>query len=115
MKQTDQDRVSEQGTVKDPALVVRQRRLLNRWSMFALFFVSSAATVGYVSNVIAVNKMSSERDQLRRAVDSMRILNQSLRTESFRLQSADRITSIATTRLGMIAPPEAPTVLTDHK
>lgn len=114
MNSKDQDRFSDKGPISEPAPVVKQRRLLNRWSMFALFFVSSAATVGYVSNVIAVNKLSSERDQMRRAVDSMRILNQSLRTESFRLQSADRIISIATTRLGMIAPPEAPTVLTEH-
>ena len=96
---------------KETPPIVQQRRLLNRWSMFALFFVTAATTVGYVSNVISVNKLSAESEALRHDVDSLRALNQSLRTESFRLQSAERITTIATERLGMIPPAEAPVVI----
>jgi len=96
---------------KETAPIVQQRRLLNRWSMFALFFITASATVGYVSNVIAVNKLSAEAEDLRHDVDSLKALNQALRTEAFRMQSAERITSIATEKLGMLPPAEAPTVI----
>ena len=99
--------------IKESPTIVKQRRLLNRWSLFALFFISALATVGYVSNVIAVNSLSNEVDRLHHEHDSLTTLNQSLRTESYRLQSAERITSIATQKLGMIPPPEAPVVLSE--
>lgn len=100
-----------QTPVKESPTLVKQRRLLNRWSLFALFFISAVATVLYVSNVITVNALSNEADTFRRQRDSLRILNQSLRTESFKLQSAERITRIAGDRLGMIPPEEAPVVI----
>jgi cell division protein FtsL len=96
---------------KEPTAIVQQRRLLNRWSLFALFFISASATVLYVSNVIAVNKLSNETEILRKQRDSLETLNKSLRTETFRLQSADRVVRIATEKLGMIPPPEAPVVV----
>lgn len=96
---------------KESPTLVKRRRLLNRWSIFALIFVSAVATVLYVSNVIAINRLLKETDTLRRSVDSIRIVNHSLRTEVYRLQSSERITRIATERLGMIPPPKAPTVL----
>lgn len=97
--------------VKEAPTIVQQRRLLNRWSLFALFFISAAATVGYVSNVITVNNLSNEVDKLRHERDSLHHLNHSLRTESYRLQSAERVTRIATQELKMIPPEVAPTVL----
>ena len=101
----------EDSATKEAAPIVKQRRLLNRWSLFALFFISALATVGYVSNVITVNQLSTQVDELRTSRDSLKRLNQSLRTESYRLQSAERVTRIATQKLGMVAPEEAPTVL----
>jgi cell division protein FtsL len=97
--------------VKEPTAIVQQRRLLNRWSLFALFFISAAATVLYVSNVIAVNKLSNDTEQLRRQSDSLETLVKSLRTESYRLQSAEHVTGVATEKLGMIPPPAAPVVI----
>lgn len=96
---------------KEPTALVQQRSLLNRWSIFALVFVSAISTVLYVSNVIGVKKLLVETDVLQRRIDSLRTVNESLRTESYRLQSADRITRIAQERLGLIPPPQAPTVL----
>lgn len=101
----------EPAPVKENPTIVKQRRLLNRWSLFALFFISAVATVGYVSNVLTVNKLSTKVDRLRKDRDSLQNLNQSLRTESYRLQSAERVTRIATQKLKMIPPEEAPTVL----
>lgn len=100
---------------KEAPVIVRQRRLLNRWSTFALVIVSAVFTVLYVSNVIAVKKLVVESDTLKRRIDSLQAVNESLRTESYRLQSADRITGIAQERLGLIPPPTAPTVLQPHK
>ncbi len=97
--------------VKEPAAIVQQRRLLNRWSLFALFFISAAATVLYVSNVIAVNSLSNEVENLKHQRDSLETLTKSLRTESYRLQSAEHVTRIATEKLGMIPPQEAPIVI----
>lgn len=105
----------EPAPVPESKQIATQRRLLNRWSLFALFAISAAFTVLYVSNVIAVNKLSAECEALRQDADSLNVLNQSLRTESYRLQSAERITRIATEKLGMVAPEEAPTVLTEKE
>lgn len=99
-------------TSKEPKALVQQRRLLNRWSIFLLFFVSAAATVLYVSNVIRVNQLLRETEAMRRSVDSLQMVNQSLRAETYRLQSAERITRVAVEHLGMVPPPRAPTVLT---
>ena len=97
--------------VKESPTLVRQRRLLNRWSIFALVFVSALATVLYVNNVITVDKLLRETDAMKKSADSLRTVNQSLQTEVFRLQSAERVTRIATEQLGMVPPPQAPTVI----
>jgi len=101
-----------QRPVKESPTLVRQRRLLNRWSIFALVFVSALATVLYVNNVITVNRLLRDSEAMRKSVDSLRDVNRSLQTEVFRLQSAERVTRIATERLGMTPPPQAPTVFT---
>jgi cell division protein FtsL len=93
---------------KESPSLVKQRRLLNRWSIFALVFVSAVSTVLYV---IAVKKLLVETEDLNRKIDSLRTVNESLRTETYRLQSSERITRVATERLGLIPPPKAPTVL----
>ena len=107
----EEDIVQPVGPGKESPTIVKQRRLLNRWSLFALFFISAAGTVGYVSNVISVNKLSAEANSMKKQRDSMRVLIQSLRTESYRLQSAERVTRIAVQDLGMIPPDEAPSVI----
>lgn len=97
--------------VKEPTQIVKQRRLLNRWSIFILLFVSAVATVLYVSNVIQVNRLLREKDGLQHSLDSLHTVNQSLRTEVHRLQSSERITRIASEKLGMTPPTKAPRVL----
>jgi cell division protein FtsL len=111
----DDEQPLPQPAVKESPSLVKQRRLLNRWSIFALVFVSAASTVLYVSNVIAVKKLLVETEDLKRKIDSLRTVNESLRTETYRLQSSERITRVATENLGLIPPPKAPTVLEDTK
>jgi cell division protein FtsL len=95
----------------EPKALVRQRRLLNRWSMFALVIVSAASTVLYVSNVIRVNQLLRDIETTRRTNDSLQTVNQHLRAETYRLESADHITRVAVERLRMKAPQQAPVVL----
>ena len=95
----------------EPKALSQQRRLLNRWSLFALVIVSAASTVLYVSNVIRVNQLLRDTDQLRRSNDSLQVVNQHLRAETYRLQSAQHITRFAVERLRMQPPPQAPVVL----
>lgn len=78
-----------------------------------LVAVSASATVLYVNNVITLNHMQGRADALNKSIDSLRSLNQNLRAETYRLQSSERISRIATERLGMIASPKAPVVLTE--
>lgn len=97
---------------RNEAPAVRERRrLLNRWSLFALLVVSAIGTVLYVGNVLAVNTLLRDTATVQRNLDSVRAVNQSLQAETYRLQSAERVTRVATERLGMIPPPKAPTVL----
>lgn len=95
----------------EPKALVRQRRLLNRWSMFALVIVSAASTVLYVSNVIRVNQLLRDIESKRRSNDSLQTVNQHLRAETYRLESADHITRVAVERLHMKPPQQAPVVL----
>lgn len=97
--------------VNEPVQITRQRNLLNRWSFFALLIVSALFTFLYVSNVISVRKLLDHKELLSKRIDSIRNYNETLKTETYRLQSAQRITRIAQERLGLIPPKQAPTVI----
>lgn len=98
----------------EPPSIQRQRRLLNRWSIFLLLIVSAAATVLYVSNVVLVNRMLGDREIMHKQVDSLKAVNQSLLTEINKLESSERITRIAAERLGM-TPPSRPPIIVKRK
>lgn len=97
--------------VNEPVQITRQRNLLNRWSFFALLIVSALFTFLYVSNVISVRKLLDHKELLSKRIDSIRTYNETLKTETYRLQSAQRITRIAQEKLGLIPPKQAPTVI----
>ncbi|MFM8771442.1 MAG: FtsL-like putative cell division protein [Candidatus Kapaibacterium sp.] len=101
--------------VKEPVQIARQRNLLNRWSFFALLIVSALFTFLYVSNVIGVRKLLDQKELLNKRIDSIRTYNETLKTETYRLQSAQRITRIAQEKLGLIPPKQAPTVIDAKK
>lgn len=95
----------------EPAVIVERRRILNRWSVFALLFVSAGFTILYVSNVISVGKLLERKQALEKSLDSVKTVNKTLETETYRLQSAERITRLAQERLHLMPPPKAPVVL----
>ncbi|MEY3386874.1 MAG: hypothetical protein RIR53_1685 [Bacteroidota bacterium] len=102
---------TEQQPVKESPQIAKQRNLLNRWSVFALLIVSAAFTFLYVSNVIGVRKLLEQREILAKRIDSLKSVNETLKTETYRLQSAQRITRIAQDELGLVPPKQAPTVI----
>lgn len=101
----------QQVPIKESPQITQQRNLLNRWSMFALLIVSALFTFLYVSNVIRVRKLLEHKEVLTKHIDSLKAVNETLKTETYRLQSAQRITRIAQERLGLIPPKQAPTVI----
>lgn len=105
----------EQQPVKESPQIEQQRSLLNRWSVFALLIVSAAFTFLYVSNVIGVRKLLEQKEILSKRIDSLKSVNETLKTETYRLQSAQRITRIAQDHLGLIPPKQAPTEIDAKK
>lgn len=96
----------------EPGAVVKERRKLNRLSIFLLVVCSALGTILYVSNVVRVNELLQEVQTLERSRDSLVSANEALRIEATRLRSADRISHIAAEKLGMMQPQEAPVVIT---
>jgi cell division protein FtsL len=101
--------------VNESPQIAQQRNLLNRWSFFALLIVSALFTFLYVSNVISVRKLLEHKELVSKRIDSLKAVNETLKTETYRLQSAQRITRIAQERLGLVPPQQAPTVIDAKK
>ncbi len=90
---------------------IRQYRTLNRWSIFFLLLISSLIIVLFVSNTLEVNRLFEEVNTLRQEHRRLVQQNEVLQARSVRLQSPERITTIAREKLGMIHPSTAPEVL----
>lgn len=93
---------------KEPAVVTKTRRLLNRWSIFALLFVFSIAVVLFVSNALAVNQLVVDIGNLESEREKLLRQNELLRAKIIALSAPDRITEYARTQLGMIQAATAP-------
>ncbi len=79
-----------------------------RWGM--LLLVSSIAIIAsfFVSQVIIINKLLSDIEMNERKISSIHSTSEALRTEISKLQSAPRIESIATQKLGMMHQTKSP-------
>ncbi len=93
---------------REPATVVKTRRLLNRWSLFAVIVLSAGAIVLFVSNAIAVNKLVERIDDRQSVLEKLQRENDRLRAESIHLQSPDRVSAFARDKLGMVQAASAP-------
>jgi len=91
--------------------IVQRKKMLNRWSIFGLLGMSAVFMVLYVSNVITVNGLLRRIPRLEEKRDSLLYESRRLEESIARLQSAERITSIAKEKLGMIPNQSAPQVL----
>lgn len=81
---------------------------LNRWTIFSLVLVSSLATVFYVNNVVKVSTLMNDVQNMKKRRQECINLNKIYEAELIKLQSAERITYIAETKLGMAKASKAP-------
>ncbi len=81
----------------------------NRWSAFGIVVLAAALTIAYIENVFHVNSLLLDVQDLEKQVEEVRSSNELLNSKLIELQSAGRITKIASERLGLIKPTKAPT------
>lgn len=87
------------------------RPFIRRWLTAALLLMAALLVVLYVSNSIAINDLLERITSLERERDIVRGENERLRGELLRLMSVERVSSIATGRLGLIEPARPPIAL----
>lgn len=83
----------------------------SRWTILLLIVISALVTVGYIYNVMQVESLLKEVEDLKTKNESLRNSNELFLTKLNELQSADRITTIAGTKLGMVRSTQAPKVI----
>ncbi|MBS1911847.1 MAG: hypothetical protein JST22_07660 [Bacteroidetes bacterium] len=84
------------------------RPFLRRWVTAAMLFVAAVLATLYIANAIAVNDLLGTISSLETEHDAVRNDNAQLRAELLRLMSVDRVTSLASSRLGMVQPAMPP-------
>jgi hypothetical protein len=72
---------------------------------------SALLAVLYISNAIAVNDLLSDIASLEHDRDIARADNEKLRAEMLRLMSVERVTTLASSRLGMVQPAQPPQMM----
>lgn len=87
----------------------------NRWTIFAFVAFSAISTVIYVSNVRNINKLAESVDSKSKLLDELKNSNQVINHKLIKLQAPERITEIATKKLGMIKPDHAPIVIESNE
>jgi cell division protein FtsL len=80
----------------------------NRWTFFGLISVFALITALSVASVIQVNSLLRYNNELQKELTRIRNGNESLRAEINKLESPERIASIAKDKLGMIPATTAP-------
>lgn len=98
--------------IPDTPTIIKERKKLNRLSIMALVVISALFTIVYVWNVFQVNQLLREVEHLSKQYEELKNTNDVLRGVIIRLQEPERITKIASEKLGMITATEAPEVLT---
>jgi hypothetical protein len=87
------------------------RPFLRRWLAASMLLGSALLAVLYISNAIAVNDLMSDIASLEHDRDIARADNEKLRAEMLRLMSVERVTSLASSRLGMVQPAQPPQMM----
>ena len=77
-----------------------------------LIFIFSLLMILYVGNVVKVKSLLKEERKLEKQLEKVENQNQLLETDINRLESPERITDIATKKLGMIKQDTPPKVIT---
>jgi cell division protein FtsB len=85
-------------------------RKVSTFYIIVLLFASGFAIVGYINNIIVVNKLSAEINRLQIQYDKISNTNAVLGADINRKSSWDRIVKIAGDRVGLRTATEQPTL-----
>lgn len=81
---------------------------LRRWLILGIITTSALCVVLFVANVLRVTKLSEEISRLKKEQEKLLHQNEIYRSEIIRLQTPERITRIARTKLQMLPATQAP-------
>lgn len=84
---------------------------MNRFRLLMIIFFSALATVLYVNNVLQINHLLKENQALSKNLINLKNNNELLRSELNKLESPERIISVATNSLGMVKSSRSPKIL----
>ena len=79
------------------------RRKASTFNIILLLFGVGGAIVFYVSNILSINRLSSEIGQLEAEYQKIQGINESLRTDVSRKSALENISPVAHTQLGLSA------------
>ncbi len=86
------------------------RRKVSTFNLILCLFGVGIAIVLYVDNIITINRLAFEASQLQTKYDAIMNRNATLRAEVTRKAALERINKTATEQLGLVFPPEQPTL-----
>ncbi|MCS6808085.1 MAG: septum formation initiator family protein [Bacteroidota bacterium] len=95
-------------TTTVPPSSLSQRLIERRWAILAWLAFAALTVVLFVNNAIRVGKLAVEIELLKREHQQLVHQNEVLRSTIIRLESPERITVVAQTRLGMVSASSAP-------
>ncbi|TAE23795.1 MAG: hypothetical protein EAZ92_14200 [Candidatus Kapaibacterium sp.] len=87
---------------------VGQKLLPRRWLAFGILTASAVFIVVFVNNVLRVGKMTEDIDKMKKEHQRLTHQNELYRAEIIRLQSPERITTVAKAHLNLIPATTAP-------
>lgn len=87
------------------------RPFLRRWLAAMMLLGAALLATLYISNAIAVNDLLANIASLEHERDMARVDNEKLRAELLRLMSVERVTTLASSRLGMVQPAQPPQMM----
>jgi cell division protein FtsB len=88
------------------------RRRVSTFSILLVLFGVGGASVLYISNLVAINRLSDEVNQLQKRYDAVENANAILRREINSKSAWEKISAVAVEKLGM-RPAQAPPVWFD--
>jgi len=87
------------------------RSFLRRWLAAGTLLAAALLVVLYVANAIVVNDLLTDVTSLERECDMVRNENEKLRADLLKLMAVERVTTLASQRLGMVQPTQPPIAL----
>jgi cell division protein FtsL len=107
--QPSKEQVSQvASTIQRGQTNVERSLLPRRWLILGILAASAIFVVVFVNNVLRVGKITEELDKMKKEYQHLSHQNELYRAEIIRLQSPERITTVAKARLGLIPATAAP-------